>query len=302
MGMRAHVRIRCPDGSLVELGHGDLIGRLWNAALHIDDARVSEAHALVSLRGGSLMLLALRGRFAVDQQPLAEVRLVAGMEVLLARSLSISIEEVVLPDHVLALEGDGLARMHLAGVCSIYAGSPPSVEHRHRGDADAWIWGTGDGWRLRTPDDGVRTLTAGDQWTLRGRELRVVAVPLESAGPARTRALGAVQAPLRLVAYFDTVHIHREGRPPLQLRGQAARILSELVACGVPIAWQGMAAQLWPEDADDTAHLRRRWDVALARLRSRLKGAGVRPDLVRADGSGLLELFLYDGDSAEDRT
>lgn len=300
--MRAHVRVRTPDGELVELGHGDLIGRLWNAALHIDDARVSEAHALVSLRGGALMLLALRGRFAVDQQPLAEVRLKAGMEILLARGLTIGIEEVVLPDAVLALEGDGLARVHLSGVASLYAGEPPSVEHKYRGDADAWVWGTGEGWRLRTRDGAVRALEGGETWQLRGRAYRVVAVPLESAGPARTRALGSVQAPLRMVAYYDTFHIHRDGRPPLQLRGQGARILSELVACGAPVEWHTLAEQLWPADKDDPAHLRRRWDVALARLRSRLKGAGVRPDLIRADGSGLLELFRYDGDVVEDRT
>lgn len=66
----------------------------------------------------------------------------------------------------------------------------------------------------------------------RGRAWRVVAVPLETAGPARTRALGAVQAPLRMVAYCDTFHVHRDGQPPLQLRGQAACILSELAAWG----------------------------------------------------------------------
>jgi hypothetical protein len=128
-------------------------------------------------------------------------------------------------------------------------------------------------------------------------------VPLETAGPARTRALGAVQAPLRMVAYCDTFHVHRDGQPPLQLRGQAACILSELAAWGgAPVEWHTLAEQLWPADRDDPAHLRRRWDVALARLRSRLKGAGVRPDILRADGSGLLELFLDDGDVVEDRT
>ena len=42
--------------------------------LHVDDARVSEAHALVSLRGRELQLLALRGRFAVDSTPRSHSR------------------------------------------------------------------------------------------------------------------------------------------------------------------------------------------------------------------------------------
>ena len=64
--MRAFVRFRLPEGNSVELGHGDLIGRLWSAALPIADARISEADAMVSLRGQELKLLALRGRFALN--------------------------------------------------------------------------------------------------------------------------------------------------------------------------------------------------------------------------------------------
>jgi len=48
---RALVWIRLPDGSLVALGHGDFIGRVWTAALVLDDPRVSEGHAMISLRG-----------------------------------------------------------------------------------------------------------------------------------------------------------------------------------------------------------------------------------------------------------
>lgn len=44
----------------VDRAPGDLIGRLPGAALQIADPRVSEAHAMVSLRAGELVLLALR--------------------------------------------------------------------------------------------------------------------------------------------------------------------------------------------------------------------------------------------------
>jgi pSer/pThr/pTyr-binding forkhead associated (FHA) protein len=49
--MFAFVRIRLPDGTERRVSPSDLVGRLETAALHLDDARISEAHALVSLRG-----------------------------------------------------------------------------------------------------------------------------------------------------------------------------------------------------------------------------------------------------------
>ena len=49
--MRPAVHLRLPDGRTAVLGHGDLIGRLESAALPLADPRISEAHAMVSLRG-----------------------------------------------------------------------------------------------------------------------------------------------------------------------------------------------------------------------------------------------------------
>ena len=50
--MHAHAILRDPQGHHHELVHGDVIGRVWSAALQLDDGRVSEAHAMVSLREG----------------------------------------------------------------------------------------------------------------------------------------------------------------------------------------------------------------------------------------------------------
>ena len=54
--MRASVRLRLPDGTIETLYAGDLIGRTWAAALRLDDPDVSEAHAMVSLRGERLWM------------------------------------------------------------------------------------------------------------------------------------------------------------------------------------------------------------------------------------------------------
>ena len=79
------VRVRDSYGVVHELVHGDLIGRVWSAALPINDGRVSEAHAMISLREGELRLLGLRGAFALHGRPTSDLALEAGQRVQLAQ-------------------------------------------------------------------------------------------------------------------------------------------------------------------------------------------------------------------------
>lgn len=50
-----------------------------------------------------------------------------------------------------------------------------------------------------------------------------------------TRGAGSYSEPLRIIARFDAVHIHRGGQ--LVLDGLAARMVSELVRAQVPLDW-----------------------------------------------------------------
>lgn len=298
--MRACVRFRLPDGSSVELGHGDLVGRLWSAALSIADARVSEAHAMVSLRGQELMLLPLRGRFAVDGRRVASVALAPGQRITLAEGLDLLVEEVSLPAAVFAVEGDGLARVVVSGVCSLLTRPRPELVPRLVPDAPAHLWGDGEGWCI-TMGGVTRPVRLGDTWELDGRRFRAVGLSLSSASHTATRLEGGMASPLRVVAQFDSVHLHVGGRDALALSGRAARLVSEVVAFDGPVPWEVLAGELWP-DEDDAHLLRHKLDVTLSRLRARLREAGIRPDLVRSDGFGKVELFLHDGDTLEDRT
>lgn len=65
--------------------------------------------------------------------------------------------------------------------------------------------------------------------------------------------------------------------------------------------WRTLAREVWPDEADDRT-LRRRLGVYLSRIRKKLREAGLRTELVRADGLGHVELFKYEGDLIEDRT
>ena len=126
--MRVLVRLWTPAGELCELSSGSIIGRLRSASLVVEDPRVSEAHALVSSRGDELRLLALRGRFLVDDTPRTEVALAPGQRVRLAEGLELRVVEVALPAAVLGVVGPGLAEQALLGVVSVRAAGTFSSE------------------------------------------------------------------------------------------------------------------------------------------------------------------------------
>lgn len=302
-GVRATVRFRVGPDDVRELEPGEIIGRSWTSALCIPDPRVSEAHAMVSLRGTGMKLLALRGRFAVDDRPLTELELVPGQRIELARGLALEVVAVTLPGEVLALEGDGLPRQILSGTSSLRAteGRRPELAPGFQPDADALLFNDGLAWTLRLANAEDRLLVAGDRFAIGERTFRAVAVRLESAGHAATMISGAMHPPLHMVVRYDTVHIHRATEPAVAVDGILARILSELATIGLPVSWEAIAREVWPED-DDLVALRRKWDTSVARLRKKLRDARIRADLIRADGTGNFELFLQRDDKVEDQT
>ena len=297
--MRATVRFGLPDGREAVAGHGDILGRVWSASVQLNDGRVSEAHALVSLRGRELRLLSLRGRFAVNGKTVGQVPLETGQTIFLAPGLAIEVLEVQLPESVLALEGEGIPRVVLSGVATVLAGPPVSVQSRYLPEGQAHIWSTGKGWILRQPQRRAREVGPGDTFEVSDRQLRLVDVPLEHAGGTPTWVGGGVDSPMRIVSHFDSIELHRPGTPVATLSGIAARILAELIAIGGPTSWEAVAREVWSDDME-RSDLRRRWDVALMRLRRKLSDLAVRDDLIRSDGTGNLQLVLREHDSVED--
>ncbi len=290
------VDVRVPSGELVALSHGALIGRLWSADLHVNDARVSEAHGMVSLRGRDVRLLALRGRFLVDGRWLSDVVLTPGMTVSLAKGLSLDIVAVRVPDTVLAVEAPGLARQALVGVTALFGGAEPRLLSGWDPTAHDHVWPTGDAW-MRGGDTPV-SVDDGDSWEVGGVVFRAVALRAEGARPTVSDA--DYVRPFTLIARFDTVHLVRAGEPVLVVTGQVARVISELVAMGTAISWDELARQAWG-DADRDV-LRHRWDMQMRRLRIKLAAHGIRTDLLRASGQGLIELVLGPDDTVVDET
>lgn len=297
---RAAALVRTADGSEHMLHHGDFVGRLRTAALYLPDPRVSEAHALVSLRGVDLKLLALRGVFAISGRRRVEVVLEPGLRLELAEGVFLDVVQVELPESVLGLEGPGLARQVLPGACSLSLDPRPVLQAGYVGSSLARIWSDAEGWWVARVDTEPEPFGVGSVLEVGGLPFAAVAIPLRQAGSATTRQGGLARA-LSIAAHFHTVHIHPEGLPPVVLNGVPARLVSELVALGGPTSWQVVAELVWPA-ALDRDQLRRRLDLALFRLRAKLREGGVRPDLVRPDGGGRLELLLGPEDRLEDHT
>ena len=120
-------------------------------------------------------------------------------------------------------------------------------------------------------------------------------------GPSPTRVTGGIDPPLHIITAYETAQVQAGDAPPVVFAGVHARILSELAALGGPAGWELVAREVWP-DEDDAFVLRKRWDVNLGRLRGRLREGGVRTDLVRAAGTGQVELVLRHNDVLEDRS
>lgn len=296
--MRASVVFRLPDGSAETLFAGDLVGRTWSAALRLDDPDVSEAHAMVSLRGERLWLLSLRRRFSVAGKPVDASPLENGLRLKLAPSVELVVESVSLPATVLGLVGPDLPPQALPGTCSLVFDPHPRLAPGTVADAPAVFWDNDGRWRFRLRDGAASDLDAETTFSVGGKAYSALSIALSTAGQEATRA--DEQAPIRIVASFDTVQIHRQGAEILVVAGQLARVLSELVSVRQPMAWDELARPLWPH-LDDRDALRHRWDGLLGRLRERLRDGGVRTDLLASTRIGLVELVLRSDDVVEDR-
>lgn len=289
------VHFRLPDGTVHTVSPGGILGRMPTAALRLPDPRVSEAAALVSLRGRDLHLLALRGAVEVDGHPEDDVILAPGAQIRLSGAVELSVVGVELPERVLAIELPGQVRELCAAVYSLVEGAPPDLTPAYVPGSLARLWSDAEGWILDA-GAGPERLRVDRTWTVGGVPLRVVELDLAAASSSPTVTGGAR---LTVVARSTTVHLHRPGRLPVAIDGLAARLVTELALIAAPAPWDVVAREIWGDD-HSVLWLRANWDRTLRRLRHHLREGGVREDLVRADGRGNIELYLHPGDTVVD--
>lgn len=290
---RAIAWFRVGDESApVAVGHGGIVGRLPSAALWLDDGRVSEAHAMVSLRGTSLRLMGLRGRFSVNGAVVGEVALRPGLRVGLAEGVDVVCVQVDVPSHVLglAIGSADASPIVPTGTTSLVGGSPIRVRAGVHRDAAVVIWSSGMGWRARIGAADPVDVAAGTHFDVGGAPVHVVDVPVENAATPATAT--TLRPQLTLVVAPAGVSVAVEGAPPVFVGGTGGRLLGALAAADGPLAWREVAARVWVDDRSSEASLRQRFDTTLSRLRARLRGLGV-PALVRLDRAGSARLDLH---------
>lgn len=295
------------NGSCVTVHPGGLIGRLANAEMMIADPRVSEAHALVSLRSRSLRLLALRGPLAVDGLDVDAVTLEEGLRVELADGLFVTVEHVKLPTHMLVLIGAVQGPVELgSSTHSLVADGPPGTLRMVAGfvpNAAGHLWYSGTRLWIRVDGQEPQAIQSGGKWDVEGCALRVIQLPLGGTPETLTaeQRRRVERASLVIVARYTTVHIQRESGTAV-LTGKPANLVSELVRFGgKPIPWNTLSQQIWGERTERDK-LRDNFDTTRSRLRRQLRELSIREDLVGLDGSGNVELVLYPGDRMIDES
>jgi hypothetical protein len=299
--MGARVTFVDDAGGVWDLAPGDMIGRATTAALRLNDPRISEAHALVSLRGSSLRLLSLRGRFAVRGQVVTETELMTGLKIELAADVVLEVVSVELPSDVLALDlpsGERVVPPKVASLTmephglSVVSGALPS--------ALAIVWLDDDALWLRRPGLPDESLGPGDHFEVNGLRVGLRAVSLTRSAIDITATADPLERPLRLTLGAEAVTV-RTGADgvPIVLDGVPGRLVLALAAARGAADWRTLAQMLWPLETD-LRGLRQKWDAGLARLRKRLVELHLRRDLVRTDGSGRFELVLGPRDTLEE--
>jgi hypothetical protein len=296
------VRFRLSDGQTAQVSPGGLIGRASSAELKIANPEVSEAHALISLRGHQLHMLSLRRWIILEGERCSAIALKPGQRIFLSQNVVLEVEAVELPDHLFVLHCDDREVCTLSeSVYSLLRGEGGvRVTPEHLNHADAYLWGNGEGFTLRVGDAPPVEVAAGTEWSVGEHRMRITARPLGD-GALSTRSIGQNDPPVTIVARYDTVYIHTPGRAPAVLSGLLARIVSELVTIGKLVSWEAVAREIWGDESDRNV-MRQNWDRNMRRLRAHLREAEIRADLVRPDGRGNVEIYLLPQDRVVDET
>lgn len=288
---RIAAQVHLDDGRAFTLGPGDVVGRLAGASVPINDPRISEVHAYVSLRGAELALLALRGTLLVDGIGASEVRMTPGLEVALgSEAHRLYVDAVHVPGEVLGVAlGSGEPRPLVGDTLSVLPDGEVVAGLHPEGVAR--LWTSGDRWWGEAGGEAA-PVEAGQ--AIGESAVRAVSLSVQAAGALPTQGR-ASHPPLHLDVRWDAAALTHLGAEPVVITGLPARLLSELVQLGGTAHWEVVAGELWA-DAPDVHTLRTRWDKTLGSLRRRLDRGGIRPGLVQSQG-GIVQLVLKPQDS-----
>jgi len=323
-----HALLTMPDGQTVEALPGDIVGRSARADIRVNDPRVSEARALISLRERRLLFLRLRDPpFRCDGKKVSDFELRAGQTIELAPGVALRVLRVALPATTRAAfftpeGGPPIAATPRRGALSLLAGPPPQVERGYVDGAAAHLWKTGSEIYVQRAGEPPRPLrpgaavavaggalsardtstgavhgaspTSGTQFAPQDAiEIEVVRTPRGRARAIRVRRGDRVAHITRIIqvqVMEILIAAHAEG---------AARLPDEPLATAVNSADGG--AEIWGAPGEEPRgagadQIEVNWRNHVRRIRDTLKARDIRTDLVCALGQQRYALRLRSGD------
>ena len=317
----ARLRVVAPgaaiDGEALTVRPGDLIGRAPTARLLLPPwPGLSEAHALISLRGAGLVILPLRGALSAHDPlagdagppspvPEAGLPLERGLELTLGPSLRLIVEDRVLPAEVLAIEGLGEGRPQLlpAAACALLAGPPLRLVGEQPPEALLYLWQTATGALVQRPGPGAPLeLAAGQALPAPLEALRLVRRTLPAAATPLTHA---ERPPLVVRLGLDRATLQLGGPrgPSVELRLKNFELLLALVdVAELPFDSPARHHRALAEAVWGPTYSRHAWKTLAGRVRDALAEAGLPPSLIASDGHGCWSLDLGPDDQLIDET
>lgn len=283
------VQFTLPNRQPCWLSPGAIIGRLATAELQLTDPRVSEAHALVSLRGGRVVLLALRRGFRVGGHDKSSAELVPGLKIELASNLWLEVAKVELPREVLRV--DGLPAGSLVLSAQVYSllvrQGRLEAEPTFVGDAAAHLWSAGGEWFWKHGEQPAVEVHDGSGVDVEGNALTFVASSVDTLFVAQTEQ--AASSSVHLLLYKNYLVLEYTGRR-VRFGGRLGEVLRMMHQYDRPVDWTELARRIWP-DAEPKAR-RQSWDRATYRIRKMLREADFPTHVLDNDRFGNFQLRL----------
>lgn len=263
---------------------GNLIGRSAIARLRLQRPDISEAHAMISLRGGALWLLYLRRPASIDGRPVWELPLEAGVVAPLADGVALKVCGIWGAGEVLALQLGEHPPLALSGGHQSLGADGVLVDGRLAGAlAEVW-WTDGEPWILVLGEAGAEPALPERSWTTGGQELKVVLAP--SAGTAWTQRV-AVRPSTTVRTSARLTRVEDELGASCELKGNSSLVCYSLAIRtrdqGKGVAWTAVGSALWGAKRAPFMWENMRNNV-LYRLDQRLRAFGLRDDLIRREG------------------
>lgn len=291
-----HVLLRLPDGRLVYVPPGSVIGRLVTSAVPINDPRISEAHVLVTHRGDSMWMISLQPQpiKVLGERSHRSVKLETGQRLSLTEGYVMEVIAVVTPDRL------PQAQYRTVGE-SAWQTLGNLDGHEHYSVMPGPLWAAGpqsgalfrlacgvDSWVLFSPAGEAIPIEDLDVWSAGEWEFRFLWCPVGQAGIAKTMAKGHPFLDYSIEIGENFVRFIPLGgslpREQLTFVGQHRLLLLALLREPGPRRWQVLGAEVWDDWAElDRTARERRWNPAVHRLRKRLMEHGLDPDIIYRD-------------------